>query len=450
LRPENTAGVVRAYIEHKLWERPGLQKLYYIGPQFRRERPQKGRYRQFYQIGAEVIGSPSAGSESPARDAEVLDMLVMLLEQLGIEDWTLQINSVGSSSSRPAFNEALRTALSGVVDRMCVDCQRRAVTNPLRVFDCKVPEDQPIIETLPRIAGFLNDADRKHFEEVQSILKATGVPFVINERLVRGLDYYTRTAFEFTQGSLGAQNAILGGGRYDGLSEALGGPRAPGIGFAIGEDRFVMAMAATSEAGVPDLVPEAYIAPLGVGMNVPAAKLARELRTAGISLELGDESFRLKKSFESAEKLGITNVVIVGENEVASDQFAIKNLKNGEQEKVARTHLIQRVRSPKRDQHPDVDAVLRTAISEKRLIRFSYQQKLRIAEPHDYGVQKGRVRLFCYQVRGQSTSGTLPDWRLLEVPAMSDVEMLSEAFAGSRPIPSGKHLVWDEVFARVG
>src|SRR2546430_1409768 len=174
LRPENTAGVVRAYIEHKLGETGKLQKLYYIDPQFRRERPQKGRYRQFYQIGAEVIGPPSAGSESPVRDAEVLEMLVMLLNRLEIKDWTLQLSSVGSASSRPAYNEALRKALSGVVERMCVDCQRRAVTNPLRIFDCKIPEDQPIIETLPRISGFLDEADRKHFEEVQNILRATG------------------------------------------------------------------------------------------------------------------------------------------------------------------------------------------------------------------------------------------------------------------------------------
>src|SRR5579864_8167761 len=235
LRPENTAGVVRAYIEHQLWERPGLEKLYYMGPQFRRERPQKGRYRQFYQIGAEVIGPPSAGSESPARDAEVLEMLVMLLNRLGVRDWTLELNSVGSSGSREPYNQALREALGKVVGRMCVDCQRRAVTNPLRVFDCKVSEDQPIIAELPRMSGFLDPADRRHFDEVQAILKAIGVPFAINDRLVRGLDYYTRTAFEFTQSSLGAQNAILGGGRYDGLSEALGGPKAPGIGFAIGE-----------------------------------------------------------------------------------------------------------------------------------------------------------------------------------------------------------------------
>ena len=344
LRPENTAGVVRAYIEHKLWERAGLQKLYYIGPQFRRERPQKGRYRQFYQIGAEVIGPPTAGSESPARDAEILQMLVMLLNRLEIRDWTLQLNSVGSPSSRPAFNEVLRKALSEVVDRMCVDCQRRAVMNPLRVFDCKVPEDQPIIEKLPRLAGFLDEADRKHFDQVQEILRATGVPFVINDRLVRGFDYYTRTAFEFTQGSLGAQNALLGGGRYDGLSEALGGPRAPGIGFAIGEDRFVMALAATSGTDVPESVPQAYVAPLGEGMNVAAAKLASELRLAGVRVELGDESFRLKKSFETAEKLGIQNVIIVGEDEARSREYSVKNLKTGEQQKMSARELAERNR----------------------------------------------------------------------------------------------------------
>src|SRR5579872_3955323 len=223
LRPEATAGIVRAYIEHKLGDR-GLNKLYCIGPMFRRERPQKGRYRQFYQIDAEVIGPSASGSESPARDAEVLEMLATLLDRLGITDWNLQLNSVGTPADRVQFNEALRKALEPVVGQMCADCQRRAVTNPLRVFDCKVPEDQPIIEKLPRISDYLDEPCRKHFEEVQEILQAVGVPYTLNNRLVRGLDYYTRTAFEFTHGALGAQNAILGGGRYDGLSEALGGP----------------------------------------------------------------------------------------------------------------------------------------------------------------------------------------------------------------------------------
>jgi len=341
LRPENTAGVVRAYIEHKLWDR-GLSKLYYIGPQFRRERPQKGRYRQFYQIGAEVIGPPSAGSESPARDAEVLEMLATLLDRLGIVNWTLELNSVGCPADRARFNEALKKALEPVASKMCVDCQRRAVTNPLRVFDCKVPEDQPIIETLPRISQFLDEGCRKHFDEVQAILTSVSIPFTLNDRLVRGLDYYTRTAFEFTHGALGAQNAILGGGRYDGLSESLGGPQAPGIGFAIGEDRLVMSLQQTADAVISR--PSVYIAPLGAGMNREAARLARELRRLDLVVELGDESFRLKKSFETAEKTGSRYILIVGENEVKADAFALKNLSTGEQVQVPRTELAQRIR----------------------------------------------------------------------------------------------------------
>src|ERR1700730_6026518 len=328
LRPENTAGVVRAYIEHKLWDRR-LNKLYYIGPQFRRERPQKGRYRQFYQIGAEVIGPASAGSESPARDAEVLELLATLLDRLGIRDWTLALNSVGCINDRAAYNQALRKALEPVVSGMCEDCQRRAVTNPLRVFDCKVPEDQPIIDKLPRISQFLDEGCRKHFAQVQEILKAVGVPFTLNDRLVRGLDYYTRTAFEFTHGALGAQNAILGGGRYDGLSESLGGPPAPGIGFAIGEDRLVMTL--QESAGAAARPADVYIAPLGAGMNLHAAKLARELRRQGVVVIAGDETFKLKKSLETASKLGARFALILGENEVNSGQYALKNLSTGEQ-----------------------------------------------------------------------------------------------------------------------
>src|SRR6202142_163 len=321
LRPENTAGVVRAYIEHKLWER-GLNKLYYIGPQFRRERPQKGRYRQFYQIGAEIIGPASAGSESPARDAEILELLATLLDRLGIENGPLQLNSVGCANDRAAYNEVLRKALEPVAPKMCADCQRRAVTNPLRVFDCKVAEDQPIIETLPRISAFLDEPCRKHFEEVKEILRAVGVEFRENDRLGRGLDYYSRTAFEFTHGALGAQNAILGGGRYDGLSEMLGGPAAPGIGFAIGEDRLVLALTESAEAVLRK--PDVYVAPLGAGMDAEAARLARELRRHDIVVELGNETFRLKKSLETASKLGARFALIVGENEAKSGLFALK------------------------------------------------------------------------------------------------------------------------------
>jgi histidyl-tRNA synthetase len=343
LRPENTAGVVRAYIEHKLWDR-GLNKLYYIGPQFRRERPQKGRYRQFYQIGAEVIGPASAGSESPARDAEVLEMLATLLDRIGIGDWNLELNSVGTPADRVQFNEALRKALQPVVGNMCADCQRRAVTNPLRVFDCKVPEDQPIIETLPRITQFLGEDSCKHFDAVQTILTKVGVPFKLNERLVRGLDYYTRTAFEFTHGALGAQNAILGGGRYDGLSEALGGPAAPGIGFAIGEDRLVMSLQEKASADSVLRKTDVYIAPMAT-MNGEAAALARELRRSDLVVELGDDNFRLKKSFEAATKANATYILIVGENEVKAGALSLKNLATGEQISVARSELATKIRT---------------------------------------------------------------------------------------------------------
>ena len=337
LRPEATAGVVRAYIEHRLGDKGTLQKLYCIGPQFRRERPQKGRYRQFYQIDAEIIGPPSAGSESPLRDAELLEMLATLLDEVGLRDWQLQLNSVGCAEDRARYNQALREALQPVVHLMCADCQRRAQTNPLRVLDCKVPADQPIIEKLPKISQYLDEPCRAHFAAVRSMLDAVGIPYTINERMVRGLDYYTRTTFEFTHGGVGAQSAVLGGGRYDGLSESLEGPKAPGIGFAIGEDRLILALQSQGETATEKV--QAYIAPLGAGMNRHALKLARELRRAGISADIGDETFRLKKSFESAEKAGARFIVIVGENEVATEQFAVKNLASGEQVQVPRAEL---------------------------------------------------------------------------------------------------------------
>jgi len=342
LRPENTAGVVRAYIEHKLWDR-GLNKLYYIGAQFRRERPQKGRYRQFSQIGAEVIGPPHAGSESPLRDAEVLEMLATLLDELGITGWTLEINSVGSSADRERYNQTLREALIPLAPKMCVDCQRRAVTNPLRVLDCKVPEDQPIIETLPKIVDSLDEASKTHFAAVLAALDAANVPYTRNDRLVRGLDYYTRTTFEFTHGGLGAQNALLGGGRYDGLSEAIGGPKAPGIGFAMGEDRLVLTLLALETA--PPQKADAYIAPLGENLNPAALSLARELRHTGLYVELGDGRFRLKKSFEAADKVA-RSIVILGEDELQSGILTVKDFSTGIQTKVPRTELAAHLAQP--------------------------------------------------------------------------------------------------------
>ena len=350
LRPENTAGTVRAYIEHKLGETGQLQKLYYIGPQFRRERPQKGRYRQFSQIGAEVIGPQSAGSESPLRDAEVLEMLATLLDELGITGWKLEINSVGSSADRARYNELLRAALVPLAPRMCVDCQRRAVTNPLRVLDCKVPEDQPIIDALPRIVDSLDDGSKAHFAAVLAALDAAAVPYTRNHRLVRGLDYYTRTTFEFTHGGLGAQNALLGGGRYDGLSEAIGGPKAPGIGFAMGEDRLVLTLQALDQGSVQPRV-DAYIAPLGENLDAAALALARELRRGGLSVELGDGSFRLKKSFEAADKTA-RRIVILGEDELASGILTVKDFASGTQTKVSRAELAAYLTTSSKIQGP--------------------------------------------------------------------------------------------------
>src|SRR5437868_5895684 len=273
----------------------------------------------------------------------MIGWLATFLDRVVISGTKLQLNAVGWANDRARFNEALRKALEPVVSKMCADCQRRAVTNPLRVFDCKVPEDQPIIEKLPRISQFLDEPCRTHFAEVQEILKAVGVPFQLNDRLVRGLDYYTRTAFEFTHGALGAQNAILGGGRYDGLSESLGGPQAPGIGFAIGEDRLVMSLKESAEAVARK--PEVYIAPLGADMNREAARLARELRRHDLVVELGDETFRMKKSLETASKLGARYALIVGENEVTADAFGLKDLETGEQVSVPRNQLAARIQA---------------------------------------------------------------------------------------------------------
>ncbi len=345
LRPENTAGVVRAYIEHKLGETGLLQKLYYIGPQFRRERPQKGRYRQFWQIGAEVIGPPSAGSESPLRDAEVLEMLATLLNELGITGWTLEINSVGSATDRPRYLAALREALAPVKHKMSEDNQRRAETNPLRVLDSKDPQDQEIIEKLPKVADYLDEDSKTHFTAVLAALDACGVSYHVNPRLVRGLDYYTRTAFEFTHSGLGAQNALLGGGRYDGLSEAIGGPKAPGIGFAIGLDRLVLTLQAQQEQEQQQAaLADAFIAPLGEAQNPAALELARDLRRSGLHIELGDGSFRLKKSFEIANKLA-RKIVLFGEDELRSGILTVKDFATGEQTKIPRAELARTLKS---------------------------------------------------------------------------------------------------------
>ncbi len=355
LRPENTAGVVRAYIEHNLGDSGQLQKLFYIGPQFRRERPQRGRYRQFWQIGAEVLGPVTSGSESPLRDAEVLEMLATLLDELGIKGWKLELNSVGSAEDRKRYVAILREALAPIQHQLCEDNQRRAETNPLRVLDSKDPNDQALIESLPRIADYLDDSSRDHFAQVCAALDACGVAYTVNPRLVRGLDYYTRTTFEFTVPSsgdaasgLGTQNALLGGGRYDGLSEMLGGPKAPGIGFAIGEDRLILTLQA--QAGAPHLASEmwetkldAYIAPLGPERNPAALALARELRQAGLSVEVGDGTFKAGKSLETAEKKA-RRILFIGDFESKAGIFVVKDFASERSRLFARRDLEKELR----------------------------------------------------------------------------------------------------------
>jgi len=328
LRPEATASVVRAYIEHSLYNQGGIHKLYYMGPMFRRERPQKGRYRQFYQIGAEVLGS-----ENPLVDAEVLEMLVLFLERLGIREYQLLLNSVGCPRCRAEYLAVLREALQGVKGSMCADCLRRAETNPQRVLDCKVEADQPIIEKLPKIIDHLDPECRRHFDRVTSELQARGIPYQVTPRLVRGLDYYTRTTFEITSGALGAQNAVLGGGRYDGLSEMLGGPPTPGIGFSIGQDRLILAVqaAAALESGTPLA---AYVVWMGEAALPPAARLARELRAQGLNAEIDYDPMKIKKAMGVASKHQARFAIIIGEGELASGRYQVKDMRSGEQKEV--------------------------------------------------------------------------------------------------------------------
>lgn len=334
LRPEATASVMRAYIEHRLDQRPGVQKLYYAGPMFRRERPQKGRFRQFFQIGAEAIGS-----ESPYIDAEAIGMVVELFQAVDLTGFEVLLNSVGCPKCRPAYLERLRGELARVKEQLCEDCRRRAETNPLRVLDCKVPEDQPVIDALPTILESLCPECRAHFDAVQAYLRTLGVAFEVRPRLVRGLDYYTRTTFEIVHGALGAQNSVLGGGRYDGLAESLGAKiKAPGIGFSIGEDRLTMSLEEARGQAQAEL--DVFVAPMGEAASHAATLLARDLRRLGLTVEVAADT-RLKRAMELANKLSARQVVLLGEDELAQGMYTLKNMATGEQQSVGREQLIE-------------------------------------------------------------------------------------------------------------
>jgi histidyl-tRNA synthetase len=337
LRPEATASVARAYIEHGMHTLPGNAKLYYIGPMFRRERPQKGRYRQFYQIGAEVLGT----SDAPAIDAEVIEMLTDLLDRCQIEKWTLLVNSIGCANCRPKYVEALREALRKVKDRLGPDSQRRIETNPLRVLDSKLPEEQPIIEKeLPKITDYLCDDCRAHFAKLKQELALREVPFTESPRLVRGLDYYTRTTFEITSPVLGAQNALCGGGRYDGLVDMLGGPAGiKGIGFALGEDRFIDAIEEAKKIHATRPL-DVFIAWMGEKAYPTAVRLAHVLRGEKHTVELPPEEMKFRKALERADKLKARFALILGEDEIKSGQVTLKDLAKGQQETIDEEALV--------------------------------------------------------------------------------------------------------------
>jgi histidyl-tRNA synthetase len=336
LRPEATASVVRAYIEHGMHTRPGNVKLYYVGPMFRRERPQKGRYRQFYQIGAELLGP----SDHAALDAEVIEMLLAFFNRVDLKGAKLYVNSIGDKNCRPAYVERLRSELQKVHAKLGADSQRRIETNPLRVLDSKLPEEQPIIDALPRIAECLCDACREHYAELKRQLALRNIEYEENWRLVRGLDYYMRTTFEITAPGLGSQNAVCGGGRYDGLVELLGGPATTkGIGFAIGTDRLMLSL---QEAGAAEGCGlDVFLAWLGAATYPAAVALARKLRERNLSVELPAQEMKFGKSLSLADRLGARFAVIVGEDELAAGQFTVKRLADGDQKRLAEADLLE-------------------------------------------------------------------------------------------------------------
>jgi histidyl-tRNA synthetase len=335
LRPEATASVCRAYIEHGMHALPQPVKLYYMGPMFRRERPQKGRYRQFYQIGAEVLG----GTDAPAIDAEVIEMVMTFFAKLELQGVELDINSIGCRECRPKYVELLRAELLKVKDKLGADSQRRIETNPLRVLDSKVENEQAIIEKLPRIADHLCEDCATHYAAVKRQLELRGVIYRENWRLVRGLDYYMRTTFEITAAGLGSQNAVCGGGRYDGLVELLGGPPTKGIGFAIGEDRLILSLQESGKAPAAQ-ARDIYIAWMGDKAHATAIRAAKDLRAAGFSVELPPSEQKFGKALGHADKLGAKYALILGDDEVAEGLWTLKTLADGSQQKLTEPDLL--------------------------------------------------------------------------------------------------------------
>lgn len=330
LKPEGTAGAARAYLEHKMFADPQPTKLFYITPCFRYEKPQAGRDRQFTQFGVELYGS-----ESPMADAEVISLAYELLRRLGITNVTLHINSLGCQECRPKYNQKLKEYFASYKDCLCETCQGRLERNPLRILDCKSPECHKIVEGAPSVLDSLDDDCKAHFAEVQRILTALGIPYVVDPGIVRGLDYYTRTVFEFVCEEIGTQGTVCAGGRYDNLIAELGGDPTPAVGFAAGIGRMLMAMEASHGELVPEKKMDLYVGSRGEAAAVQAAVLVYRLRQAGVRAEADLAGRSVKAQMKYANKIGARYTMILGEDELAEGQAALKNMETGESEKVA-------------------------------------------------------------------------------------------------------------------
>jgi histidyl-tRNA synthetase len=335
LRPEGTAGTVRAFIEHGAFVE-GPQKWFYVGPMFRRERPQKGRYRQFHQIGCEAFGIAE-----PFIDAEQIALVDDFFGRLGVKA-ELKLNTVGDRNCRPAYLQDLRAYLTGRKGELCPDCNERIERNPLRVLDCKVESCQPVLEQAPRLLERLCPECAAHFDAVKGGLDALGVRYTVDTRLVRGLDYYVRTAYEFASDALGSQSAVAGGGRYDGLVETLGGPATPGIGFALGQERLAMILEKAGRAA-PERRPIVFFISADPEGAREALRRAAELRRAGIACELDPRGGKMKAQFKQAERVGARYALVLGGNEVQTGQAKLKDLTTREETPVALADLVQRV-----------------------------------------------------------------------------------------------------------
>jgi len=332
LRPEATASMARAYLEHQIYSFDRVAKLYFIGPMFRYERPQKGRYRQFYQIDAEVFGV-----ENPMVDAEIIVMLIHFLKKVGLEKLELQINSLGCRNCRPRYREELKNFLMKRAFQLCEDCQRRLYTNPLRIFDCKVETCQQAIAVAPKAIDYICNECQKHFDKVKEYLEMAGLTYILNPRMVRGLDYYTRTAFEVISYQLGAQNAVTGGGRYDNLFQEIGGLDVPGIGFAIGMERLISLLPKDKEF---IQFPHLFIAALGEETYKEAYRLVNQLHLQGIRVELDYEGKSLKSQMRRANKLKAPYVIILGGDELKRGTAVLRNMKDKSQEEIPISDIL--------------------------------------------------------------------------------------------------------------